>query len=89
MANAFATSVGSKALTLKQAVMLAAVFEFCGAVFMGSHVTKTIRKGISDYKCFTDTPGVLMDGMRTRSLAASTIRLLARCLESGCASPEN
>ena len=52
VANAYATSVGSKALTMKQAVVLAAVFETAGAVLMGSHVTNTIRKGISDYKCF-------------------------------------
>ena len=51
-ANAFATSVGSKALTIKQAVILAAIFETSGAILMGNHVTETIRKGIADYKCF-------------------------------------
>ncbi len=61
-ANAFATSVGSKALTIKQAVVLAAIFETAGAILMGNHVTDTIRKGIADYRCFEDNPNVLMYG---------------------------
>jgi len=61
-ANAFATSVGSKALTIKQAVFLAAIFETAGAVLMGNHVTNTIRKGIADYKCFEDDAELLMYG---------------------------
>ena len=67
VANAFATSVGSGALTIKNAVVLAAIFEFCGAMFMGGHVVKTIRKGIANQKCFAGTggandPGLLMYG---------------------------
>ena len=62
VANAFATSVGSKALTLRQAVVLASIFETAGAILMGSHVTNTIRKGIADYKCFEDQPDLLMYG---------------------------
>ena len=61
-ANAFATSVGSKALTIKQAAGIAAIFETAGAVLMGSHVTDTIRKGIADYKCFEDQPELLQYG---------------------------
>ncbi|KAJ8602151.1 hypothetical protein CTAYLR_003501 [Chrysophaeum taylorii] len=63
VANAFATSVGARAITVKQAVLFASVFEFSGAVLMGSSVSKTIRKGISDVTCFEDNPGLLMYGM--------------------------
>ena len=61
-ANAFATSVGSGALTLRQAAGLAVVFETGGAILMGSHVTDTIRKGIADYQCFEDDPNIFMYG---------------------------
>ena len=61
-ANAFATSIGSRSLTIKQAVGLAAIFEASGAILMGSHVVNTIRKGIADYECFVDEPYVLMYG---------------------------
>ncbi|GBF94217.1 hypothetical protein Rsub_06487 [Raphidocelis subcapitata] len=50
LANMFGPSVGAKALTLKQAVLVAVVFEFVGAVLMGSGVTSTIRNGITDYR---------------------------------------
>ena len=61
-ANAFATSVGSKALTMRQAVFLAAIFETAGAILMGNHVTDTIRKGIADHKCFEGDEYLLMYG---------------------------
>jgi sodium-dependent phosphate transporter len=61
-ANAFATSVGSGALTIRKAAGLAVVFETSGAILMGSHVTDTIRKGISDYRCFENEPELLMYG---------------------------
>ena len=44
VANAFSTSIVSKALTMKGAVIIATIFEFAGALLMGSHVTETIRK---------------------------------------------
>jgi sodium-dependent phosphate transporter len=63
VANAFATSVGAKSLTIFQAVCIASVFEFLGAVLLGSQVVKTISKGIADVKCFESNPGLLMYGM--------------------------
>ncbi len=56
VANAMGTSVGSKALTFRKAIVLAAVFEFCGAYFVGSHVSQTIRKGIIPIDEFIGAP---------------------------------
>ncbi|CAN0424093.1 unnamed protein product [Pylaiella littoralis] len=81
VANAFATSVGAKALTIKQAVVLAGIFEFLGAVFLGSHVTKTIRKGIADIECFEDNPGILMYGNMCVVYTTGIWLLLASFLE--------
>ena len=53
-ANSFATAVGSKALTLRQAVLVASVFEFLGAVLMGSLVTDAVRKNIVSQDIFED-----------------------------------
>ena len=62
-ANAFATSVGAKTLKLWHAILIAAVFEFSGAFLMGSHVSKTIRKGITSASNFEDEPEKLLLGM--------------------------
>ena len=70
-ANSFATSVGAKVLNLKQAVIIAAIFEFSGAVFMGSHVTDTVRKKIVNQSIFEDEPGALMYGMLCANLSAA------------------
>ncbi|UCC14250.1 MAG: inorganic phosphate transporter [Gammaproteobacteria bacterium] len=70
VANAMATSVGSKALTIRQAVLVAAVFEFAGAVLAGGEVTSTIRKGIVDASLLTDAPELLIYGMLSALLAA-------------------
>ncbi|CAN0397138.1 unnamed protein product [Pylaiella littoralis] len=81
VANAFATSVGSKALTLRQAVVLAGIFEFLGSVLLGSHVTKTIRSGIADIECFEDNPGILMYGNMCVVYTTGLWLLLASYLE--------
>lgn len=77
VANAMATSVGSKALTIKQAILVAAVFEFLGAVLAGGEVTSTIRKGIVDAELLADTPELLVYGMLAALLAAGTWLLVA------------
>uniref|UniRef100_A0A6C0L0T0 Phosphate transporter n=1 Tax=viral metagenome TaxID=1070528 RepID=A0A6C0L0T0_9ZZZZ len=61
-ANAFATSIGSKSLTTRNAVILACIFEASGAILMGNRVSDTIRKGIANHECFEDEPYVLMYG---------------------------
>jgi len=72
VANAMGTSVGSKALTIKQAILIAMVFEFAGAYLAGGEVTSTIRKGIVDTDVFTDKPDLLVFGMLSALLAAGT-----------------
>ncbi|MBB5021391.1 inorganic phosphate transporter [Desulfurispira natronophila] len=71
VANAMGTSVGSRALTLKQAVLVAAVFEFLGAVLVGSSVTQTVKSGIVDISLFSSTPEVVVTGMLCALLAAA------------------
>lgn len=80
-ANAFATSVGSKALTINQAVGLAAFFETAGAILMGNHVTETIRKGIADYECFENDPDLLMYGCMWVIFSVGVWLFLASYLE--------
>lgn len=77
VANAMATSVGSRALTIKQAILVAAVFEFLGAVLAGGAVTSTIRKGIVDVDLLSGTPELLVYGMLASLLAAGTWLLIA------------
>lgn len=77
VANAMATSVGSKALTIRQAIYVAAVFEFMGAVLAGGEVTSTIRKGIVDVELLAGTPELLIYGMLASLLAAGTWLLIA------------
>jgi len=77
VANAMGTSVGSKALSFKQAVMIAAVFELAGAILAGGEVTKTIRKGIIDVSSLGNTPELLVYGMLASLLAAGIWLMVA------------
>ena len=77
VANAMGTSVGSGALTFKQAVIIAAIFECAGAVLAGGEVTKTIRKGIVDVSSLGSTPELLVYGMLASLLAAGIWLLVA------------
>jgi len=77
VANAMATSVGSKALTIKQAILVAAIFEFLGAVLAGGEVTDTVRKGIVDTDLLAGSPELLVYGMLAALLAAGTWLFIA------------
>jgi PiT family inorganic phosphate transporter len=77
VANAMATSVGSKALTLKQAIIIAAIFEFAGAYLAGGEVTKTIRKGMLDNAMLANSPDLVIYGMLAALLAAGIWLLIA------------
>lgn len=70
VANAFGTSVGSKALTFRQAVVVAAVFEFLGAVLVGAHVTGTIRSGLFDPTLLVGREHTLALGMLAALIGA-------------------
>jgi len=71
VANAMGTSVGSGAISVKQAIIIAAIFEFSGAFLAGGHVTKTIRKSIIDPTPIMDQPEILVWGMLSALLAAA------------------
>lgn len=79
VANAMGTSVGAKAITIKQAILIAMVFEFAGAYFAGGEVTSTIRSGIIDIQKagFSDSPELLVYGMLSSLLAAGIWLLIA------------
>lgn len=77
LANAMGTSVGAGAITVKQAIGIAIIFEFLGAVIAGGHVTKTIRKGIIDPTGIIDNPEILVYGMLASLLAAAFWLMIA------------
>jgi len=77
VANAMGTSVGAKSITIKQAIIIAMVFEFAGAYLAGGEVTSTIRKGILDPEIMAGNPELLVYGMMAALLAAGTWLLIA------------
>jgi PiT family inorganic phosphate transporter len=77
VANAMGTSVGSGAITVKQAIVIAAIFEFAGAFIAGGHVTSTIRKGIVDPSAIIGQPEILVFGMLAALLAAAVWLMIA------------
>ena len=77
VANAMGTSVGSGALTIKQAILIAIIFEFAGAYLAGGEVTSTIRKGILDPALISNEPELLVYGMMASLLAAGCWLLIA------------
>ncbi|WP_394131499.1 inorganic phosphate transporter [Shewanella maritima] len=80
VANAMGTSVGSNAITIKQAIIIAMIFEFAGAYLAGGEVTSTIRKGIIDASYFVDVPEYLVFGMIGSLLAAGIWLVVASAL---------
>jgi len=77
VANAMGTSVGSGALTIRRAVIVAAVLEFSGALFVGGHVTDTVRKGMLDMQLVQADPQLLLYGMLGSLAAAATLLAVA------------
>jgi PiT family inorganic phosphate transporter len=77
LANAMGTSVGAGAVSVKQAIIIAMIFEFLGAVLAGGHVTSTIRKGIIDPSKIINNPEILIYGMLASLLAAAVWLMIA------------
>jgi PiT family inorganic phosphate transporter len=77
VANAMGTSVGSRALTIRQAIIVAGCLEFAGAFLAGGHVTDTVRKGMLDMNLLAGRPELLLYGMLAALASAGTLLLVA------------
>ena len=77
LANIMSTTMGSKAITVKQAMIIAVIFEFAGAILGGTHVTNTIRNGIINTSLFTNNPEILVYGMIATLLSGMVWMLFA------------
>ncbi|MEJ2688614.1 MAG: inorganic phosphate transporter [Deltaproteobacteria bacterium] len=77
VANSMADAVGSKSITIKQAVIAAGICEFSGAVLVGSHVTETVRKGIVNPAAISSLPGLQQGDAATLIILGMTAALLS------------
>jgi len=81
VANSFGTAVGSGVVTLRQACILATVFETLGSVLLGAKVSETIRKGIIDVNMYNGTEHILMAGSVSAMFGSAVWQLLASFLK--------
>ena len=77
VANSMAAAVGAQALSVKNAVILAGICEFAGAVLVGSHVTDTVRKGIVDPSVIANLPGLMQGEAAALLVLGMTASLLS------------
>uniref|UniRef100_A0A8C3A188 Phosphate transporter n=1 Tax=Cyclopterus lumpus TaxID=8103 RepID=A0A8C3A188_CYCLU len=81
VANSFGTAVGSGVVTLKQACILASIFETLGSMLLGAKVGETIRKGIIDVSLYNETVPVLMAGEVSAMFGSAVWQLIASFLK--------
>uniref|UniRef100_A0A671XPM9 Phosphate transporter n=1 Tax=Sparus aurata TaxID=8175 RepID=A0A671XPM9_SPAAU len=81
VANSFGTAVGSGVVTLKQACILASIFETLGSMLLGAKVGETIRKGIIDVSLYNETVPVLMAGEVSAMVGSAVWQLIASFLK--------
>uniref|UniRef100_A0A3B3CAA5 Phosphate transporter n=1 Tax=Oryzias melastigma TaxID=30732 RepID=A0A3B3CAA5_ORYME len=81
VANSFGTAVGSGVVTLKQACILASIFETLGSILLGAKVGETIRKGIIDVTLYNETVPILMAGEVSAMVGSAVWQLIASFLK--------
>ncbi|XP_036040678.1 sodium-dependent phosphate transporter 1 isoform X1 [Onychomys torridus] len=81
VANSFGTAVGSGVVTLKQACILASIFETVGSALLGAKVSETIRKGLIDVEMYNSTQGLLMAGSVSAMFGSAVWQLVASFLK--------
>ncbi|CAH6787895.1 sodium-dependent phosphate transporter 1 [Phodopus roborovskii] len=81
VANSFGTAVGSGVVTLKQACILASIFETLGSALLGAKVSETIRKGLIDVERYNRTQGLLMAGSVSAMFGSAVWQLVASFLK--------